>query len=364
MLTKDGRCGIELAAGYDSKPETCRLFPFNLLKCVGDHLVVAPHMTLCALQLSDTEVAASSHASLLADLEAQGVMLNVLDATCVEPDPARAIAVERAVLSLCRQFGEGGRYEDFVLAQISAAVNGQGHSEEGSGRAPLRTGAHLEEYCSQLRAVLGAWPAAAHDESPNVVRMMVAITPAVRAQFVFPKRQPPFGEAPWCPLSRVPYVLLALQKVVALLCEAGMAQPSYQTVMGVVEAYRSFLTLACRLDCSLTWAPTAKIPLLPMNGAGALADEVYFVAAKALLRTARARPLGQMLGEACRAADVGRLALLEDLSRVLTGRLVLRTGREQRSCLPRAPLRRWVMAKAPVDLLCALATRRRRTDHR
>lgn len=36
FLTEDGLCGIQLEHGYDQKPETCRLFPFNQFHIVGD----------------------------------------------------------------------------------------------------------------------------------------------------------------------------------------------------------------------------------------------------------------------------------------------------------------------------------------
>lgn len=79
FLTDEGRCGIHEAQGHDAKPETCRLFPFNNLRLFGHFLVVAPHTTICPLEI--TPAAETSHesryATLLSEMASQGIDANI-----------------------------------------------------------------------------------------------------------------------------------------------------------------------------------------------------------------------------------------------------------------------------------------------
>src|SRR5512137_640415 len=46
----DGRCTYHLERGLEAKPTICRLFPFNLVRQIGETLFVAPHH-LCPFEL-------------------------------------------------------------------------------------------------------------------------------------------------------------------------------------------------------------------------------------------------------------------------------------------------------------------------
>lgn len=74
FLTADGGCSIHRDWGYESKPHTCRLFPFNNIVRVGKYLVVAPHDSLCPLETMPvgTRSNASVYDVLLAELRRSG----------------------------------------------------------------------------------------------------------------------------------------------------------------------------------------------------------------------------------------------------------------------------------------------------
>lgn len=52
FLTHDNTCSVQVTSGYQAKPETCRLFPFNHFRRVGDFLIILPHVSLCPLKVS------------------------------------------------------------------------------------------------------------------------------------------------------------------------------------------------------------------------------------------------------------------------------------------------------------------------
>ena len=79
FLTQDNTCRIHQNMGYEAKPETCRLFPFNNIIRVGGHLVVKPHSGICPLQISESEVAdgKSSHTNLLRSIQLRGISAEI-----------------------------------------------------------------------------------------------------------------------------------------------------------------------------------------------------------------------------------------------------------------------------------------------
>jgi hypothetical protein len=50
FLQDDGRCDVELTHGYEAKPHTCRLFPFNRIFPVGGVRLVDFNSKICPLQ--------------------------------------------------------------------------------------------------------------------------------------------------------------------------------------------------------------------------------------------------------------------------------------------------------------------------
>ena len=230
-------------------------------------------------------------------------------------------------------------------------------AESGPASAKLGSRTHLESFCEHLRAALGSWPSSVHDTHPGIIRTMVAATPILRSYIVFQGAQARRGS--WqLPFERVPYLLLALQKILALAHEAGMPNVTYQTVMCLFAGYRAFLDLAGIMDCPMVWSPTARIGLARDAKEHSDAYARYVRTAKALLRNSPPRSLGRVLGASCGQETVGRLALLEAVSQRLAGRLTPRAALGRRTRSWRPSLTQWVLATVREELLCDLAARR------
>ena len=69
FLQPDGFCNLEVEHGRDSKPSTCRLFPFNRVFKVGDVRVVDLNSTLCPIEAKSGGV---THAEIVKDLDQIG----------------------------------------------------------------------------------------------------------------------------------------------------------------------------------------------------------------------------------------------------------------------------------------------------
>jgi hypothetical protein len=72
MLEPDGRCAIENTHGYDAKPHTCRLFPFNRIFRVGAERVVDFNSKICPLEDVADARNGQSWADLTRQIEAEG----------------------------------------------------------------------------------------------------------------------------------------------------------------------------------------------------------------------------------------------------------------------------------------------------
>src|SRR6185503_19142891 len=72
MLEPDGRCAIENTHGYDAKPHTCRLFPFNRIFRVGAERVVDFNSKICPLEDVADARNGQSWADLAKQIEAEG----------------------------------------------------------------------------------------------------------------------------------------------------------------------------------------------------------------------------------------------------------------------------------------------------
>lgn len=102
FLTDTGHCRIHVDRGHRFKPETCRLFPFNRLRRLGAFLVVAPHLSLCPLQVTPPGVRSrtSSHDTLLEALADQGVATKIPDGVAPNGHLDHTVMVEREIVEL------------------------------------------------------------------------------------------------------------------------------------------------------------------------------------------------------------------------------------------------------------------------
>ena len=71
FLQDDGRCDVELTHGYDAKPHTCRLFPFNRIFPVGGVRLVDFNSKICPLQDASDARDGQSWADLAKQIEAE-----------------------------------------------------------------------------------------------------------------------------------------------------------------------------------------------------------------------------------------------------------------------------------------------------
>jgi Fe-S-cluster containining protein len=126
FLDEQNACSLHVQHGYDTKPETCRLFPFNQFNRVGDYLIVAPHPELCPLAIlppgersdaSSQRRAACCSASSMDD----GIMPCGLDlGVFVEFQPMSPEDVQRTMQFLLRQQAQFAADFARVDAQLEA----------------------------------------------------------------------------------------------------------------------------------------------------------------------------------------------------------------------------------------------------
>ena len=354
MLTPDGTCRIQTEHGFIAKPETCRLF--NTLKRIGRYLIVAPHIGLCPLAWSAGTAVESCHDRLLRQMELAPIVQRVPRVVSGRVDPDTAIRLERE-LALLSASSAPRTFEDFVVEQIKVSRLITGSSDS---TADSNVHSQVRSYADQLRETLGVWPSTSADIEPQLLRTMVSAAPSIRALMVFIPR----NTEPMPPLDRIPYILLTLQKVVALAAEAGMSTATYQTAFEVLRAYRGLFSLSAWLDVHMRWDVRARVALYPApNQADDTFDASLQLAHGLLSSTDRKRPLGQLLASCCGEAPEGRLQKLEQLSSSCTGRLVPHDERRPNWLIPRSVSQN-VLAYAGPHTLSAVSLAVRRHDRR
>ena len=357
FLDADSRCSLHVEHGFDAKPETCRLFPFNNLHRAGDFLIVAPHSTLCPLavlppgELSD----ASNHDDLLARMCATGIGTHVRDTIVRGPEVAAAIALERQIVELAERDLHATRYATHGAAQIAVSRRCAG-SGEAPDVAQARAAGDVDRFLDLVHEVLGESRRAGDDRDPALVQTMVGMTPAMRARIVFGQ-----GEIPDpADIERLPYLLLVLHTLAALARQAGMAQVTYQTVMGLFDTYRSLVALLADVDRVMAWTADATLDFA-LSGNRPW-QRRYIDVAKALLpaaQRAKRAPLGRILCEHADSSGLDRIVFLKMLARHVHGRLAPLDDRARaRWRQRRAAVLQWGLGYFSADFLMMAAERR------
>jgi Fe-S-cluster containining protein len=365
FLDGNGRCTIQTDHGYDAKPETCRLFPFNHLQRVGGYLVVAPHRSLCPLDVvpADEKSDCSRHDQLLATLADHGVSADVPEAAPATGDAAALIALERTIVSLAERHLAAASYLPFAAAQVAAAAA----LLPSETLPPESPAAVVRRFTDLVYRVLGEAPSAEDEHDGRVVRTLTAITPALRAELLF---ESPMLRRP-VPLSpgQIPYLLVALHALMELARRAGMRQVTCQTALRLFTAHRALLTLLACCDRVMVW-DNASFVQLPFGGGKDL-QRSYVNTVRALLpdaqRTANAR-LGQILCENVQYDGTDRIIFLKALARRLAGRLVPaqeHAGFAARLRFPRVMVQHWTLRHLSPEALMAMAahTPKQRAGH-
>jgi Fe-S-cluster containining protein len=364
FLTDEGECGIQLTHGYDAKPETCRLFPFNQLARVGEYLIVSPHTGLCPLQARPAghESVRSAHAALLQMLTRGTVNLDVPQASPLLGDPAKLITLERRIVELSERHLDDGDYAEFAAAQLSATADAFGPIQAASQDASHPRDS-LVRFTRTLYEVLGADPPKRGAQDRALVRTLVVTTPALRAQLVFRRRGKTTNAESHIGLHHIPTALLALEAMARIARHAGMRSVTYQTLMKLFMEYHPLIATLAHLDTVMAWRPAATIDLsFPGDKTWRMR---YVTVARALLPRAQREtraPLAQVLCAHMPSEGLARVTFLKRLAQRLVGRVVPfeRTAPAslgQRLSAPRATLQHLVFALANPEILVQFCAR-------
>jgi len=339
FLTDEGRCRIHAERGFDHKPETCRLFPFNEIVTVGDFLVVAPHASLCPLRFVEGASTApeSSHAILRAEL-GRGISVPIPKSTPILQDVNALVDLERAISSTLKAQRFDAPYEQSIYQQIAATACY--FSEEKNDESPKEA---VDAFLTSFRKLLGVWPSKESESNRQLAQAMRSMTPILRSALVF-TRESDAGRFEKPRLKDVPLILLAVQKIAALAIDAGMASVSYQTVMKLFRTYQHLLRLAPQARHSWQWREDLQISLPP---SGSTDQRIRIIrTAKNLLRSNQADAtlsLGEIVDQSIEPSDIGRLEALNTIAGQLVGKIIRTQTPNTSRASVRTKLQHWAL---------------------
>lgn len=350
FLAGDGQCEIHKMHGHRAKPETCRLFPFNAFLLVGEHLVVAPHQTLCPLSVVDAGESArpeSVHEHLLAAMSHQGILQRVGrgKATCAEG--YAAIDLERQIVAASNHHSEA-EYLSFAATQLvltSRARRGDTLTHDAAMN-------RIAGFSYQMWALLGT---DAPVDDPQVVHSLKALTPLIRSLMAF---RPADNAENWIDVEgdRIPRVLVALYGLALLARRAGVPAITFRSVTQMFHDSQRLLVLLAHADARVTWRPDVVIDL-PFRGAAG--DQARFIRiAKALLpRSGTPAPmLGELIHDHAPDDGFARVVFLKRLASRLVGRIAL-ADPAPRTASPSLSLRqkaqRWALSRLSDEIVIA-----------
>jgi hypothetical protein len=156
------------------------------------------------------------------------------------------------------------------------------------------------------------------------------MTAILRSQLVFETS----GQRPGLPLavSRIPFVLLALEDIANVAVEAGMRDVTYQTITQLFTQFGQLLWLLAHADCDMVLDSEAPLDLSIIRSAGTPVP--YLKIARDLVprRARRRRSLADVLDCHISAEGPDRFVELNRIAGWLAGRLV-RAGKLRRLSL-------------------------------
>lgn len=352
FLAGDGRCEIHRDVGFDSKPETCRLFPFNFFRRAGAYLIVAPHVSLCPLQVVSAAHAgnASAHDTLFAAMEAKGIAGRVAECTSAIEDIDHLVAVERQIVAMAAAYDQRVGIMPLVDGQLALSKSrDQGIAELAPAPSvrsdmPPAAGHQLAAMADVLGVPISDLVAPNH----ALTERLAVMTPFLRSQLVFLDAKQSRAED-GTPLSidfvRVPCAVLATYVMSQLAHLAGMESVEFQTISKLFDEYRSLIVLLAHLDANVEWRPDVEIGLTVNMGEPF--QTLFVRLARELLpvRQRRSpRPLGRILADICVLDGPARAQFLKLAAGRLVGRVVpVGTAARGRMSLTRlrTRLQRW-----------------------
>jgi hypothetical protein len=323
-LSDDGQCEIQRRHGYAAKPETCRLFPFNNIRIVGDHLLVAPHLSLCPLRVVPIPGASeqSSHSALSHEMCRAGIGTPEECAAPVRGSIADLLDLEKSMTDVSEQYLGGKNYLAFAAAQLSATRMRLG-LDHGDRLDPAEEISHFVRVAA---AVLGVDPRIVDCVDPTVLSTFVAATPALRCQMVFPEKTMP-RELRVDP-ANVPKFLCTLLMFVVLAHQAGMRQVTFQTITRIWRDQYPVLTLLSYADTCVQWRRDAAITTPPQIAAAHIPWFVTIVKSVLAQKLGRKEVvLADILCHALGLESMERLTCLRSVAQnVLAGVVPLRSA--------------------------------------
>lgn len=319
FLSENGLCDVHATHGYDAKPETCRLFPFNNIIRVGKFLVVAPHSELCPLQIVSPNLVAerSNHTALLASLGAQGIGAPIASCSTRAGQANDVIAFEREVVELSERSLIDPDYPQFVERQLQL--------ESPTSPVVTRDSRLALEQFIELSCELFDTPGSNRlGGDKALVQTMIGMTPFLRSRFLF---QEDTGAKQWSgvPLERqrIPFAILGLYLFSESARRAGMRAVTFQTISQLLSRLQPLVKIVAYLDVVVAWQ--RDVPIKVAEFASADLRMAFVRLAKSLMpavQQKRARPLGRLLLEQAPVDPIQRLLFLKEAAKCLAGRLV------------------------------------------
>lgn len=319
FLDSDNRCQVHNEFGYDAKPETCRLFPFNAIFSVGDHLLVRGHDFLCPLTvLPDGQKSdASQHELLVANMQSQGIRQPPKELVPAIGSAPAAIALERAVVVLSEAHIGDDEYMPFAVAQtvLAGAVGDDRRNRVDEAWATDELG----RFRAMLLSVLGIDENDPCLRDPMAARVVIGTTAHWRSRIAFRSAEQRSLEL--IDMGRAPKLLIALHAMVALARKAGMNSVTFQTVSRLYHEHARLLYVLAHVDCTMQWRPNAWIPLAFDGTDGE--RSAYVTVVRTLLRAplpgGPKLPLGVLLVDNLHSSEANRLTFLRNMASRLGG---------------------------------------------
>jgi Fe-S-cluster containining protein len=354
FLDADGLCSIQKSDGYAAKPETCRLFPFNNFRAVGKFLVVAPHTSLCPLQVvrGDARSEQSSHQALLDEMAVRGVANGIRRCSGIDGDADAAISLEREIVALSEEYGSTTSYRAFAAAQLRAGATRRPLASDPEDGLDLSSAIHeMDLFARRIADVLGVEASALSAPDSSVDELMIALTPVLRSELVF--REPASADADCLKIvdqRNAAKLMLLVYMFTSLACRSGIRSVTYQTATKLLRNFHATLLLLVNVDAVVGWRHDAKIDLsIPPSQMPYKRAFMRIAQELARAETTRQRqPLGDLLCEHNTWDGVERVGFVKFVAQRLHGQIRPIDERSARMKLPqrlRSELRRWAMAR-------------------
>lgn len=119
-----------------------------------------------------------------------------------------------------------------------------------------------KEFVARALRVLGVSVSSIRLNDPELTRTMVAVTPLLRYQLLFPKKTVRGRRVEWrIGPERAPYFLLGTYLFAAMARSVGMETVTYQTLSRLLGKFAPLLWLLSYTDDIMVWKPGRVVPV-------------------------------------------------------------------------------------------------------